>query len=675
MRLREVLAILVGIAVVGGLAYGGWWWLSDTLDPDRATEAVPEPGEDLDATVTAYLDAWERGDTITMATLLRGEVPEDFADRHRQVLAGLEAAALRLTPGTIDEATDGRATVPLTLEVRFEDLAEPMTWETELRLSRERGLWGVDWSLTTIHPELRPTWRFGRVSEAVDREPILAVDGTPLMGSGTLVSYGFEPTAVEDPDAVVDAFARAFPGSEVAAERELGRDDLVDGWFYEVVTVTEARADADAGPLRGVAGVLRQTSTSRAPFDTGFARHVTGIIAEATAEQLEQDPTLERGDRIPQFGLERVFDAQLEGSERILLGLLEREDGPLEIELGASQADPSAPVETTIDLAVQRAVEDAIEETDLPAAIVVVGTDGAVRGTASRPLAGFNRAFTGRYPPGSTFKVITAEALLAEGASATSEVPCPAETTVGGLRVPNAGNRALGTTTLEEAFAASCNTTFATLGAELAEDRLTAAAERFGFGIDPVVPLDAFGGSFPAPVDTAERAAAAFGQGRVEASPLHLASVAAATIDGDWNPPYLLVGDGPTDPVPLATGTADQLRTIMRAVVTDGTGTPAAVDGEEVRGKTGSAQTTDGVTHAWFIGTWEDLGFAVLIEDGGAGGEVAGPLAARLVERLVALVRDGGDPALPAGASPPPTDDPALEPEGESTDATDTEDP
>ncbi|MCC5947876.1 MAG: hypothetical protein JJT89_05420 [Nitriliruptoraceae bacterium] len=662
MRVREVLAVLIGLVVVGGVVYGGWWWLSDTLDPAEDEAQQAQPGEDPEATVAAYLDAWEAGDTTAMATLVRGETPEDFADRHRQLLAGLEAGSLVLEAGEVASEVDGRASVPVAVEVRFEDLAEPIGWDTTIQLSRERGSWGVDWNLTTIHPELRPTWRFGRVSEDVDREPILAADDTPLVGTGNLVTFGFEPTAVDDAEAIVRAFASAIPGSEAAAERELGRDDLVEGWFYEIVTVTETRADEASPRLRQAGGILRRTSTARAPYDTGFARHIVGAIEEATAEQLEGDDSLERGDRIPQFGLELVFDDQMQGSERILLGLVEGDTGPLQVELGASQADPSAPVETTIDIAVQRAVEDAIELAELPAAVVVVDTDGAIRGSASRPLGGFNRAFSGRYPPGSTFKVITAEALLAEGAGTGTQVECPAETTVGGLRVPNAGNRSLGTTTLEEAFAISCNTTFATLGGALEAERLTAAAERFGFGVEPLVPLTAFGGSFPEPTDLAERGAAAFGQARVETSPLHLASVAAATIDGSWDQPYLLRGDGPGETIPLATGTADQLRTMMRTVVTDGTGVPAAVDGEEVRGKTGSAQTTDGVTHAWFIGTWEDLGFAVLVEDGGAGGEVAGPIAARLVERLVELVRDGGDPALPAGDGPPPDEDPALEP-------------
>lgn len=656
MRLRDVIAVVLGLAVLAGVGYGGWWWLTDTLDP--AEETVAEPGQDPAATADAYLEAWSAGDVVRLARLVRGEVPEDFDARHRQLLAGLGAAAIRFEPGELVSDVDGRATVPVAVTTTFDDLDLEAGWDIELRLLRDRGVWMIDWSLATLHPRMGPSSSFGRFLEQVDREPILAADGTALADNGTRVTFGFAPGGVSDPEAVIRAFATALPGSETVVERELDRDDLVDDWFYPVVEVSEARAELAWDRIRRAAGTIRRDAPpgTRAPYDDGFARHVVGVISEATAEQLDADATLELGDEIPQFGLEAVFDDQLEGSDRILVGLRDDggEDTPLDVVLGEAQDDPSSPVATTLDVAVQRAVEDALADVDQPAAIVVVdGADGAIRGSASRPLTGFNRALAGRYPPGSTLKLITAEALVGAGMAADTPVDCPAETSVGGLRVPNAGGRSLGATTLAGAFAASCNTTFATLGAELETQQQLDSAARFGFGVEPLSPLDAFGGSFPRPEDTAEQGAAAFGQGRVETSPLHLAAAAAATTQGVWHQPYLLVDDGPGEARPLATGSADVLRALLLEAVVDGTGAPAAVDGEEVRGKTGSAQSVEGITHAWFIGTWEGLGFAVLVEGGGAGGEVAGPIAGRLVERLAALVRDGGDPSLPADAAPP----------------------
>jgi cell division protein FtsI/penicillin-binding protein 2 len=658
VRLRDLIGIVLGLALVGGLAYGGWLWLGDTLEPAEEQE----PGDDAIATARAYADAWEASDHAGMATLLRGEPPEDLATRDLQLREGLEASALRVDLGEADRSADGRAVVPITIRVDSALVDDEVVWDAQLLVLRERGSWGIEWSLSSIHPELRPTWTFGSEEQAVDREPILAVDGTPLAGPGTQVVFGFQPRLVTDADAMVSAFERAIPGSESAAERELNRSDLNDDWFYPVVAVTPAQADRARPTLRGQPGLIeREQSTDRSLLDAGFARHVVGIVAEATAEQLEELGDLyEPGDRIGQFGLEQVFESQLVGTDRVLLGIREGAEGPLRVVLGEGQEQPSAPVETTLDVAVQRAVENALDGVDGPAAIVVVDTsDGAIRGSASRPLDGFNRAFSGRYPPGSTFKIVTAEALLAAGATPEDEVSCPAETIVGGLAVRNAGGRSEGDTTLGASFAASCNTTFAAEGAALGGDALTEAAERFGFGSEPLVPLSAFGGSFPAPADAAEVAAASFGQARVEASPLHLASIAAAAVTGTWSQPYLLVDEGPGDQRSLATGARDPLRAMLLDAVETGTGTEARVDGQEVRGKTGTAQATGGIEHAWFVGTWGDLAFAVLVEEGGAGSEVAAPIAARLVRELVAFTTGGLDPRQPGAGTEGDDDDPA----------------
>jgi cell division protein FtsI/penicillin-binding protein 2 len=690
VRLRDVMAVLVGLVVLGVVGYGGWWWLSETLEGDEAAPA--EPGGDALATGLAFLDAWERGAHDELATYVIQPAAEDLAERHDQLIDAFEPRTLVLTPGALVEDVDGRARLPVAVAVELAELSEPIRWEVELRLLRRQGVWAVDWTLSSLHPELRPTWRFGRESEELDRAPILAVDGTPLAGSGVLVTFGFEPSAVEDADAVVAAFAEAIPGSEARAERELARTDLVDGWFYPVATVSQSRAQDAAPILREASGILRQESDGRTRYEDEFARHIVGVVAEATAEQLDElGPPYEVGDEVGQFGLERRFERELVSGSIVRVGLRDGDEGPLRVVFAEQRAGGSRPVQTTIDVEVQAAVENALIAVGGPAAIVVVdGRDGAIAGSASRPLTGFNRALEGRYPPGSTFKVVTADALLASGASPDDPVTCPAEVTVGGLRVPNAGGIALGDTTLEGAFAASCNTTFAQLAAAAGAEALEAAATRFGFGVEPSLPLAAFGGSFPAPADTAEVAAAAFGQARVEVSPLHLASVAAATTTGVWREPFLLVGDGPGESRQLGTGTRDPLQRMLRTAVTAGTGQEAEVEGAEVRGKTGTAQGTDGVEHAWFIGTYGPYGFAILVEDGGAGGQIAAPIAGRLVRELIDLLGSGlggGDPdATPDDAQgetdpsedAPTTEDGATElgsePEGPLTDGAVTDD-
>ena len=229
--------------------------------------------------------------------------------------------------------------------------------------------------------------------------------------------------------------------------------------------------------------------------------------------------------------------------------------------------------------------------------------------------------------------MVTTAAFLAGGNRPDTAVACTAEANVGGQRFVNFEGGSLGGTTFRNAFAQSCNTPFVTLSANLADAALASAATTFGFGAEYDLGLPTEGATFPAPKDLAERASQAIGQGRVEASPLHMATVAAAVASGGWRAPRLLTDklQAPTTPVDATTSAT--LKELTAEVVRSGTGTAAAVAGQQVGGKTGTAEfgPDPDRTHAWFIGYRGNLAFAVLVEGGGVGGRVAAPLAARFL--------------------------------------------
>jgi cell division protein FtsI/penicillin-binding protein 2 len=190
--------------------------------------------------------------------------------------------------------------------------------------------------------------------------------------------------------------------------------------------------------------------------------------------------------------------------------------------------------------------------------------------------------------------------------------------------VPNEDRFDLGTVPLRKAFARSCNTTFAQLGSSLAADALPTAARTLGLGADYAVPgMLTVTGSVPVATDPVLRAENGFGQGQVLASPFGMALVAATVAHAAPVVPELIRGR-PTavtaaasapDPAVLA-----QVRTMMRAVVTEGTATKLNGLGE-VYGKTGTAEfDLDGRrgAHGWFAGFRGDVAFAVLVVDGGS---------------------------------------------------------
>jgi hypothetical protein len=288
-------------------------------------------------------------------------------------------------------------------------------------------------------------------------------------------------------------------------------------------------------------------------------------------------------------------------------------------------------VRTTLDRRLQEAADRAVGSA--PAALVAVRpSTGEILAVADR-LAEPKGAFLGLYPPGSTFKVVTAAAVLRSGMSPGTPVDCPAVTIAAQRTIHNDGDFALGSVPLARAFADSCNTTFARLGVSAGGHRLADAAAAFGFGshFDPGVP--AYSGDFPGTAEGNALAEASIGQGTVQATTLDMAVVAAAVADGTYRSPRLvaehLVGHRAVKRLPAqVTG---GLRTMMGDVVRYGTAAQAHLPAG-THGKTGTAEyDSAGHTHAWFIGYRGDLAFAVFVERGGEGGRVAAPLAARFL--------------------------------------------
>jgi cell division protein FtsI/penicillin-binding protein 2 len=278
-----------------------------------------------------------------------------------------------------------------------------------------------------------------------------------------------------------------------------------------------------------------------------------------------------------------------------------------------------------------------------PSALVVVRpSTGEVLAVANGPDGGSaNLALEGQYPPGSAFKVVSTLAYLQGGTQPDQTVECPATATVDGRSFKNAEDEVLGPIPFRQAFAHSCNTAFVNLSDLLEPTTLTETAKQFGLGREWDLGVDAFAGSVPENDSAVDLAASAFGQGRLLTSPFNLAMVAATVADGNWRSPVLVrdpLPEGTAAVEPLPDGTADTLRTLMREVVTDGTGDAvAAVPGGPVHGKTGTAEFGTDVppkSHAWFIGFQGDLAFACFVDSGEFGGDTAAPIVADLLTRL-----------------------------------------
>lgn len=612
-----VLALIA--ASVGGFAAYRWW--TGQAEEDRAVAAAE-----------AFTTAWAAGDEEALAAATGGD--EEAVRVHTETRARLDPDGLDAALRDVDvsQVRQGRATA--TYEAVW-DLGAPGTWRHPAELQLRRGendeRWVVAWTPTALHADLESGQRLQRTREWPQRAPIVDTDGNVLAGPGEIVEVGVEPRAVEDAAAVAGAIDRHTDAGAEAVTELLDREDLEPAWFYPVAQLPPG---AQTDELAAVPGVVVRQATGREITEPVLAG-LLGSVGEITAEQLEElGAPYAVGDTVGRRGIERVHERRLAGDPGHEIRIVD-DDGDVVEVLHETEAVEGEEVTVTLAPDVQRAAESAMERVGGEGTLVAVDVDGGgVLAAADRPPGGFPRWRAGGYAPGSTFKVVTAVALLAEGLAPGDPVACPATITATGRTFGNAGDLQLGEITFAEAFAESCNTAFIDAARDLPEGALADAAARLGFNTSYTVLGTPVATDLPEAGDGAEYAAQAIGQGRIDVAPVHMASVAAATRSGTWRQPHVHADAEIAEGEALGSDTVDRLARMLREVVTDGTGTAADVAGAAVHGKTGTAEFGDSGEHAWFIGHADGVAFAVLVEGGGSGGQVAAPIAAEFVERL-----------------------------------------
>lgn len=354
-------------------------------------------------------------------------------------------------------------------------------------------------------------------------------------------------------------------------------------------------------------------------------------------------------------GIELAYNARLAGKPGGTLSAvpIEGTDGGEGRVLGEGEPEAAGPLKTTIDPTLQEASVVALAGQDGGVAVI-----DAKRG-AVRALAG--QAFSILQPPGSTMKIVTATAGLETGkATLKSEYEYATSGVADGREIGNAYGEVCGGDFIES-FADSCNSVFAPLGMEIGEEQMTKTSEAFGFNevptifdeagteaVDPPVP------TIPQPGDyNNELGVSAIGQGKVQATPLLMASVAQAIANDGVRMPTPITVDkslrSDAEPVEVTDpATAELVTKAMIAVVTSGTGIYGAIPEAQVAGKTGTAEVGirgDGsvdeegnpalVEDAWFSAfapaDKPKLAIGVMIIDASAGGgTVAAPIAAQI---------------------------------------------
>ena len=617
-----------------------------------AETVAPTPTDDAPDTASTE----SASSTVPEPELPAGTAADDFL----AITRGLDPFSISAAPGAVTVLDAETARAPIELVWTFGSIEWPTSSTVELRQVGER--WLVAWDPSILEPTLRSGDQLISTAVTPVRAPILARDGTPLVDQVEVVEVGIQPSRVEDLAALTQRLEEVLgiDGADLAARVQDAPPDA----FVEVVTLPQAEYDVVRDEIFPLPGTVFETGSRPVALDANLARALLGRSGEVTAEVIEEFPGLfEPGDYAGLSGLQATYNPVLVGQPGFEVAVIRA--GPnlattttatglittsSVIEQGEAQslfaipAVEGQPVQTTLDPALQAAAEAALQRTELTSAMVVVQVStGDVLAVANGPTgATVNFAMTGQYPPGSIFKVVSGYALLRDTLRASDPVECPARVVISGAPFGNAENEVLGTVSFRDAFAHSCNTAFINATRGFGPNILNEAGADFGLGVPYDLGEAAFSGSVPPTETDVDLAATAFGQGRLLVSPLSAAVMAATAAGGEYRSP-VLVRSPAQDPqvvTPLDPRAADELRELMRAVVTEGTGRAVAgVDGPPVGGKTGTAEFDDGTpgdppSHAWFVGFQGDLAFAVFVEAGEFGGSTAAPIAAEFLNSI-----------------------------------------
>jgi hypothetical protein len=538
------------------------------------------------------------GDTATAAQL--SDNPNEAREALNAAWAGLQATHLDAQILSSKYAEDTG-----TVDFRFTwHLPKNRSWtyDGQLKMARDEGRWEVRWAANGLHPKLGEHQTFALRADAPRRASVNELGGSDVLAPGYLYHYTLDatqagPGLIGTAHAVVDVLRPlndSLTDPQLLAEQASSTTQPVD-----LVTLQPADNDKIFPLIGRLPGIVITPLADMLPTDPHFASAVISQVKKAVIDQLNGQAGW-RVVSVNQNGVDVAVLHEVEGS-------------------------PAPSVSITLDRAVQNAAQHAVDTRGGKAMIVVIKpSTGEILAIAQNGGADADGliATNGMFPPGSTFKMITAGAAIdRDMATPNTMLGCPGRIDIGHRTIPNYGGFDLGVVPMSRAFASSCNTTFAELGSRMPPRGLTQAATRYGIGLDYQVDgITTVTGSVPPTVDLAERTEDGFGQGKVLASPFGMALVAATVAAGKTPVPQLIAGRPTTvdgDNTPISPKMVDALRPMMRLVVTNGTAKEIAGCCGEVYAKTGEAEFPGG-SHSWFAGYRGDLAFAALIVGGGS---------------------------------------------------------
>lgn len=669
--------------------------------PGRVGPATPVGAlnaTDPASVAQAYADRWNNKDYSGMYDLIgateQGGITRDkFVARYGAIAAEAGLSDLKATVGS---APSGTSQIPLHVEMQSA-LVGPITEDNTITLRQEDAGWRIAWTPALIFKDLGD----GLIRFKPDiptRGRILDVKGRVLAQQGLITIVGVVPKDIKDEAAFLPALSKATGVPPEKIKAEYANADPT--WFVPIKTLPD-QIPADTNTiLQTLPGAAIRKVNDRVYPQGSLAAHAVGYMSEVNADELKElaPRGYISGDKIGRSGIEAWGEQWLAGKKGGQLTIVSQAETVRKV-IAERKSEPAADITLTLDIDLQRALEEGLGDRAASGVILdpttggilaigshptydpngfTLGFDDAARAQLNdetlRPL--WNRATQFTYPSGSIFKVITATAAVTKlGMNANTMIPCPAEYSLPGA--PNVWRdwtypTAQGNMTLQTAITRSCNTVFYQLGKQLDDkdpNLLPQEARAFGLGSPTgLEELSEAAGVVPDPAwkrqnmndgwATGDAINLAIGQGFFLASPLQMANLYNGIANGGTLlRPFIAAKVATPDgrvlragerkeiaQLPIPPDAMAMIHTAMVNVISASNGTATdAFKGVKIKiaGKTGTAQVPPNPDHAWFASfapaDATKLTVITMVENGGAGSQIAAPVARHVYDVYAAM--------------------------------------
>ncbi|MFI6501642.1 penicillin-binding transpeptidase domain-containing protein [Nonomuraea typhae] len=571
--------------------------------------------------VRDFLVGWQSEDYELAAGRADGD-PAVVRQALEAAKLDLDAASFRFRVTSLTREGDN-TTAKFKAEVDLGENSPLWEYESTLPLHLVDGLWKVRWSQSVLHPQLKDGQRFAVRPDSQPRQKVLDRTGEALQRPGRLYVVGVTPSELGDQTSSVVKQLAAI--TRFAEDRLLSRvRSSPPGDFVQLATFGKDRyldVQAKIAAIRPKVQVELQDQ----PVDPAPPRDIVGKVGALTPEtEVKLGGPQRAGDSVGRNGLQKAYQNHLTGSTKTQVITLDLKTGEDVAVLKEWPGRPNGPVHTTIDTVTQTAADSAVLPTQAGTLVAVKASTGEILAIGTKDMSQVKDALGGKYPAGTAFSIVAADALVKAGVKPSQKLRCPSERTVGGAKFVQAAAQTQPVATFQEHFASGCVTALASLARRVKPEDLKRSAQAYGIGVTWQLPLKSFNGQMPDLVTDADKAKAIAGQS-VEVSPLSMALIAAAVKSGTWHPPSLVTSPDRPDPaaeqaaaeppaaVPVDPAVRSALFPMMRAGVTS---SPAAQAGA---GQVyGVAAAVPGQQLGWFVGWQGDVAIAVLTKNSDA---------------------------------------------------------